>query len=256
MFWNSELLNAAGDGNLARIKECLANGADIETKDGQFSTTALALAANQRYLEMITNLANGESSAKSERKQYNNDDKIALIVDLEKADLEAVESLVGDDDKTDDKDGATALMLASWSGHLRAVKFLIEKGANLEAKNNEGETALMWASSWGRLAVVRLLIERGANINAKNCNGETALMFAVSGGHLDIVRLLVANGADIADRDSKGRAVLELAKSDEVRRFLDRNVAKSGGGEVPYFGESIALLGFLAKIAPDSRQIY
>ena len=54
-----------------------------------------------------------------------------------------------------------------------------DKGAKLDVKDKfEGETALHLASRNEHLEVVKLLIERGADINIKNNEGETPLDFA------------------------------------------------------------------------------
>ena len=44
-------------------------------------------------------------------------------------------------------------------------------------------------------AVVKLLIEKGADINARDNSGRTALMIASKNGHTQIVELLKAHGA-------------------------------------------------------------
>ena len=45
------------------------------------------------------------------------------------------------------------------------VKFLLEKGADLEHKTDEMHTALMEASMDGHVEVARLLLDRGAQVN-------------------------------------------------------------------------------------------
>jgi ankyrin repeat protein len=58
-------------------------------------------------------------------------------------------------------------MTASASGSVDAVKVLLDRGADIKAKENAREqTALMFAAALNRDAVVRLLASRGAEINA------------------------------------------------------------------------------------------
>lgn len=75
--------------------------------------------------------------------------------------------------------GETALMHAAKHGHANVVKLLLDKGSNIEAKDKTGGTALMTAAAWGRANVVKLLLDKGANVDTKNQNGRTALMCAV-----------------------------------------------------------------------------
>jgi ankyrin repeat protein len=49
------------------------------------------------------------------------------------------------------------------------VKLLLEKGAELESKDNYyGQTPLSWATGSGHEAVVKLLLEKGAKLESKD----------------------------------------------------------------------------------------
>jgi len=60
--------------------------------------------------------------------------------------------------------------------NLNEVKRLIEdEGENVNAQSPDGETALMVAAYGGFLNIVKYLVERGANVNATTLNGSTVL---------------------------------------------------------------------------------
>jgi hypothetical protein len=61
------------------------------------------------------------------------------------------------------------------SKDLKTVKEYLDKGIDLERKNENGNTALMISSSPFNLDVVKLLVENGANLNAFNNEGKTVL---------------------------------------------------------------------------------
>ena len=77
------------------------------------------------------------------------------------------------------------------------VKTLLEKGANVNAKDDQGMTALIAASRQGRVEVAQLLVDRDADVNAIDSAGETALVYAASKGLFEVVKLLVENGAGL-----------------------------------------------------------
>jgi len=93
------------------------------------------------------------------------------------------------------KDGATALMLASRTGHSEITRMLMEAGAEVNTQDHNGFTALMIASAQGHIVVVRMLIEVRADVNARTEEGDTAFSIAHSEGHTDISRLLMDAGA-------------------------------------------------------------
>src|SRR5918993_903032 len=53
-------------------------------------------------------------------------------------------------------------------GNADAVKLFLDSGMNTEVKTKDGQTALMVAALGNKIDVVKLLLERGADVNAKN----------------------------------------------------------------------------------------
>ena len=66
------------------------------------------------------------------------------------------------------------------------MKALLDKGADVNAKDDKERTPLMSAAYRGYLEVVKLLLEKGADVKAKDKGGLTALMFAASGENLKV----------------------------------------------------------------------
>ncbi|KAK7428976.1 hypothetical protein QQZ08_004488 [Neonectria magnoliae] len=103
----------------------------------------------------------------------------------------------------------TDLMVASYYGHRAVVKLLLEKGAEIEAKDSEhGRTPLSWAARNGHEAIVKLLLEKGANFKSKDEDGTTPLSLAAGDGHEAIVKLLLEKGADVESEAEDGETPL------------------------------------------------
>lgn len=93
----------------------------------------------------------------------------------------------------DVSDGKTALHRGVYNG-LAFVKILVEKGANVNARDKNNMTPLHNANS---LEVVKYLVEKGANVNAVDNSGNTPLLNVISVANPEVAKYLIEQGADV-----------------------------------------------------------
>ncbi|EWY79535.1 hypothetical protein FOYG_17336 [Fusarium oxysporum NRRL 32931] len=137
-----------------------------------------------------------------------------------------------DVESKDDKYGRTPLSWAARNGHVAVVKLLLEKGA---------DTPLSWAAEKGHEAVVKLLLEKGADVESKDGHGQTPLSWAAENGHEAIVKLLLEEGADTEPKDKVyGQTPLSRAAENGheavVKMLLEEGAdveSKDGHGQTP-----------------------
>ena len=121
--------------------------------------------------------------------------------------------------------GVSPLMVACKNGHLKIVKLLLKKGANVNFENDRHQSALMAAAEGGNVEVVNLLLEHVAN-TAVNMNVEereekvkaivdhqderkfSALMLAARYKHAEVVTLLLEAGAKVNLKGYGGKTAL------------------------------------------------
>jgi len=113
---------------------------------------------------------------------------------------------------------------------LEIGKFLLEKGANVNAKDDNGVTPLHKVMV--RTEIVQLLLEKGADVNAKDKWGRTPLHCMqprYSRAKAEAVRLVLEKGAQVNPVDEQGRTPLHYAAeaySPEIVELLTKNGAK------------------------------
>src|SRR5688572_7972638 len=106
-----------------------------------------------------------------------------------------------------DKGRAPELIAAVFSGDEKAVRRLLDEGANPNLVFAD-TTPLQLAAEKGRAQLAELLIARGAKIDARDVGGDSPLAWAAANGHDDVVRLLVDKGADVNSRSAKSMTPL------------------------------------------------
>lgn len=134
-------------------------------------------------------------------------------------------------------DRATPLHFAALENHGKIVDVLLNSGADLEARDDEfNMTPIGWANEKGHQQMVRYLYEKGANVNLYSAvafgledrvrdllrdDGEsineadhfgTPVHEASLWGHAAIVQMLLDHGADPELRNVHGDSALEIAR--------------------------------------------
>ena len=83
-----------------------------------------------------------------------------------------------------------------------AVRELLRRGADVDARDRYGQTALMRAARAGHRELVEVLVAKGARLDVTAKFGLSALMLAIVAGHAEIALRLARAGADLSLRGS------------------------------------------------------
>lgn len=103
------------------------------------------------------------------------------------------------------------LNLAAKGGRLDVVRFLVENGADINAKNSYHSTPLYLAVIRKHQEAAKYLIQQGADINLSGYGLRTPLQMALKKKQHDLAMLLIENGAEINARSYWGWSALHYA---------------------------------------------
>jgi ankyrin repeat protein len=124
------------------------------------------------------------------------------------------------------RDGETALIIASAEGHIEKVKLLLDVSIiSVNIQDGDGYTALMRASYMGQVEIVKLLLEYPSTpegVNIQNIDGDTALILASKEENVEIVKLLlnvVADGINIQNNDGETALTIVCYEDDEYEEY-------------------------------------
>lgn len=139
----------------------------------------------------------------------------ALVVAADRGNTELLRVLVEDYGLAVDAWEGAALHHAAASGQMASVRFLLEKGCDVESRDNR---ALRWAVLRGHVEVVRLLQAQGASRHVLTAVDLTS---ACGNGHLPLVKYLMEEAGLASDDDNPLRhAVIE--GHHEIVRYLSQ----------------------------------
>jgi ankyrin repeat protein len=121
----------------------------------------------------------------------------------------------GFDINTFDSGGRTLLMEAVIRKNQKLAELLIERGADVNRRDERNWTALHFAAQEYDPISTRLLLQSEADVNAQNDFGNSVISTAVFNcdGTDVVIRLLINYGADINIKNNSGISALDLAKS-------------------------------------------
>ncbi|MFD0621155.1 ankyrin repeat domain-containing protein [Paenibacillus sp. GCM10027629] len=177
-----QFLEAASQGDVATLKECLEQGIDINVRNKQ-KRTAILIAAMNDHLEAVSFLVEAGAN-----------------VDLQ------------------DETCFNPFLFGCINGKLELVKLMIKANTNIELLTRFGGVGITPASEKGHVEVVRELLKTtDINVNHTNICGWTPLIEAIilnDGGEKQqtIIKLLIEHGANVHMVDKYGVTPLELAR--------------------------------------------
>jgi hypothetical protein len=132
-----------------------------------------------------------------------------------------------------DGSGRTPLIVASMSGKLEVVRYLLSRGVDVNAADSGGRTSLYFAAQNNFMSIAKLLISRGARLDVQDSYGQTPLHRAAQMGHTGMVKLLVAARADINAEDKKGNTPFRIAIDFDKRETAQALLALGARGRLP-----------------------
>src|SRR3990170_4508478 len=91
------------------------------------------------------------------------------------------------------------------------MKFLVEKGADVNKPDPQGWTPLQNAARQRKDGMIKALIELGADVNRPDDSGTTPLVTAAMRDHVPSIKVLVEKGANIEQPGPQGFRPLALA---------------------------------------------
>ncbi len=259
-YYKTHVFNAAREGKLPRIKECLSSFTKEEVSwllsQTVENTTPLIMACRHGHVEIVN-----------------------YFIEHCKADVEQVGSVTFDGETIDGapplwcaaaaghfmtvqtliKHGArvnhttfsnsTPLRAACFDGHFEIVKYLVNHGADIELANRHGHTCLMISCYKGHYKIAEYLLQLGADVNRKSIRGNTALHDCAESGSLEIMKLLIKNGAKM-DIDAYGMTPLKAAAVAGHTNIVDYLITQS---DIPRC-EKIDALELIGATFVDKRR--
>lgn len=124
--------------------------------------------------------------------------------------------------------GEAALHVLAKDRDLTWLRFMLAKGARPDLADKQGDTALTIATQLGWADGAVVLLRAGAKVDTPNGRGETPLILAVHKRDVAMIRLLMASGADPKRSDRiAGYSALDYAKRDDPSGTLLKLLEKT-----------------------------
>ena len=191
------LIDAADRGDLDKVKQLLAQGANINASNER-GVTALIAAAYRNHVPVAQMLiaAGADVNVQDDTQQS------AYLIPTADGFVELLDITLAagaDVHRTDSYNG-TGLIRAADRGHVEIIKRLLKTDIKVDHVNRLGWTALLEAIILGdggprHTEVVRLLVAAKANVNLADSQGVTPLAHARRRNFDSIIKILQAAGA-------------------------------------------------------------
>ena len=277
-FWvDSPLKVAAENGYVEMAKFLINEGANLNSADdymlyayNNYDITKLLV--DNDVFNLNTNTTREEAIELVKDGKYYEIEKLLLSEDsnnidgydelmnaISKGDMKALEKLVKDDtDLNKQYDKITPLGLAAARNDKEMVKFLVEKGADINLEDGYGYTPLIIAMKYRNIGLAKdiidlkpdlnaicsatgdtpltylarevwfgtdlcyYMIKNGADVNKKNDNGDTPLIVAVQNvvGSYGMLGVIINMGADYNIKNNDGKTAMDIVIAEDDKAAL------------------------------------
>ncbi|XP_071572548.1 uncharacterized protein [Temnothorax nylanderi] len=209
---------AAANGHDNVVKVLLDNKANININDNK-NRKPLELAVARGHLQVVKMLLQYE---KIDMDAKGNNDWTILHIASQENNLGMVKYLVdkGSDVNAKNASGSKPIHIAARDGYKDTVEFFFSKGLSINDRGAFNQTLLHYAAMKGDLEVAKYLISQGADINAKDANGVTPMHMAANCGCKDFIEILLKNGAVYNVENNFSRRPLEMSDDENVINLL------------------------------------
>ncbi len=129
-------------------------------------------------------------------------------------------------------DGFPALGLACFFNRYDAAAMLVKKGALINAPSTNAQKVIPIhaAAAANSLELCAFLLDHGADVNARQQDDFTPLHAAAQNGNVELVRLFLRQGAEINVRTISGLSPLQLAMESKNKQVI-KLILDAGGLE-------------------------
>ena len=130
---------------------------------------------------------------------------------------------------------STPLHYAILGGNEETIRYLLSRGAYVNASNMFRETALHWACKEGNPIIVRLLLRQGAFPNALDSERNTPLHWAAEYDHEEVIHLLLENDCECSKhiKNEDGLTPFQVARRDKSKQALNALRSKNHASFIP-----------------------
>ncbi len=195
----TELITAAGRGDLPRVRALLSSGTPVDAQD-RAGQTALLLAVNGNHVAVAEALM--EAGASINVQAQNRDTPWLLAGAQGRAEIIARMIPRGPDLSIRNRFGGNALIPACERAHIEAIRLLLTTRIDVNHVNNLGWTCLLEIVILGQggathQEATRLVLQAGADPNLADKDGVTPLAHARAKGQAEVARLIEQAGGRI-----------------------------------------------------------
>ena len=100
---------------------------------------------------------------------------------------------------------------AAKAGQVQNMRYLIQKGAEVDNADDDKQTPLHMAAMYGRVKAVTVLLEAKADLDLQDSEKRTPLYLAAYNGYVDTVEILLNDNADVKLVSDGGWSPLHIA---------------------------------------------